>query len=142
MSSKLAFLLRILIFCNILALLPGLSTAQNQPSTLTQVCTPKVTANIVVASAKQRFDAGQRAQPPITDTFSGFAGPDTPMGVLKTANGYEFFASDGGSHSRQLWRGQYGGNNKSGSVVTTFGPLDNPLGLGRPQGVSGSPETG
>jgi hypothetical protein len=139
MSSKLALVLRILIFCNILALLSGLSAAQSQPPTLTQVCTPKVTANIVVASAKQRFDAGQRAQPPITDTFSGFAWPDTPMGVLKTANGYEFFASDGGSHSRQLWRGQYVGNNKSGSVVTTFGTLDNPLGAGDPQDVSVSP---
>jgi hypothetical protein len=139
MSSKLALILRILIFCNILALLPGLSAAQSQPATLTQVCTPKVTANVVVASAKQRFDAGQRAQPPITDTFSGFAWPDTPVGVLKTANGYEFFASDGGSHSRQLWRGQYVGNNKSGSVVTTFGTLDNPLGSGDPQDVSVSP---
>jgi len=139
MSSKLALVLRILIFCNILALLPGLSAAQSQPPALTQVCTPKVAANIVVASAKQRFDAGQRAQPPITDTFSGFAWPDTPMGVLKTANGYEFFASDGGSHSRQLWRGQYVGNNKSGSVVTTFGTLDNPLGSGDPEDVSVSP---
>src|ERR1700733_3878166 len=133
MSPRLAFLLRIIIFCSVVALLPGLSTAQNQPAALTQVCAPKVTANNVVASAKQRFDAGQRAQPPITDTFNGFAWPDTPMGVLKTANGYEFFASDGGSHSRQLWRGQYVGNNKSGSVVTTFGTLDNPLGSGDPQ---------
>jgi len=139
MSSNPVLVLRILIFCNILALLPGLSAAQSQPPTLTQVCTPKVTGNVVVASAKQRFDAGQRAQPPITDTFSGFAWPDTPIGVLKTANGYEFFASDGGSHSRQLWRGQYVGNNKSGSVVTTFGTLDNPLGSGDPQDVSVSP---
>ena len=139
MSSNPVVVLRILISCNILALLPGLSAAQSQPPTLTQVCTPKVTANVVVASAKQRFDAGQRAQPPITDTFSGFAWPDTPIGVLKTANGYEFFASDGGSHSRQLWRGQYVGNNKSGSVVTTFGTLDNPLGSGDPQDVSVSP---
>jgi hypothetical protein len=139
MSSNPVLVLRILIFCNILALLPGLSAAQSQPPTLTQVCTPKVTANVVVVSAKQRFDAGQRAQPPITETFSGFAWPDTPIGVLKTANGYEFFASDGGSHSRQLWRGQYVGNNKSGSVVTTFGTLDNPLGSGDPQDVSVSP---
>src|SRR6202451_1726657 len=112
MSPRLAFLLRIIIFCNILAFLPGFSTAQSQSSTLTQVCTPKVTANIVVASAKQRFDAGQRAQPPITDTYNGFAWPDTPMGVLKTATGYEFFASDGGSHARQLWQGQYVCNKK------------------------------
>jgi hypothetical protein len=141
MSSRLAFLLRIIIFCNILGLVPELSTAQSQAPTLMQVCTPKVTANIVVASAKQRFDAGQRAQPPITDTFNGFAWPDTPMGVLKTPNGYEFFASDGGSHSRQLWRGQYVGNNKSGSVVTTLGTLDNPLGSGDPQDVSVLPNS-
>jgi hypothetical protein len=139
MSPRLAFLLRIIIFCNILALLPGLSAAQSQLPTLTQVCTPKVTANTVVASAKQRFDAGQRAQPPITDTYNGFAWPDTPMGVLRTANGYEFFASDGGTHSRQLWQGRYVGNNKSGSVVTTLGTLDNPLGTGDPQDVSISP---
>src|SRR5579862_8083421 len=141
MSPRRACVFRIIIFCNILALLPRLSIAQSQPSAVTQVCTPKVTANNVVASAKQRFDAGQRAQPPITDTFNGFAWPDTPLGVLKTANGYEFFASDGGSHSRQLWQGQYVGNNKSGSVVTTLGTLDNPLGTGDPEDVSVSPNS-
>jgi hypothetical protein len=61
------------------------------------------------------------------------------MGVIKTANGYEFFASDGGSHSRQMWQGHWVGNNKSGSVVTTVGTLDNPLGTGDPQDVSVSP---
>ena len=74
----------------------------------------------MVASAKQRSDAGQRAQPRITDTYDGFAWPDTPLGVIKTANGYQFFGSDGGSHSRQMWRGEWVGNNKSGSVVTTL----------------------
>src|ERR1700726_186129 len=123
MSPKFDFACRILVFSNVLALWPQLAAAQDPP-TLTQVCTPKVTANVIVASPKQRYDAGQRAQPPITDTYNGFAWPDTPMGVLKTATGYEFFASDGGSHSRQLWRGEYVGNNKSGSVVTTFGTLD------------------
>ena len=61
------------------------------------------------------------------------------MGVLKTGNGYEFFASDGGVHSRQLWQGEWVGNNKSGSVVTTVGTLDNPLGAGNPQDVTISP---
>jgi hypothetical protein len=61
------------------------------------------------------------------------------MGVLKTEKGYEFFASDGGSHARQMWRGEWVGNNKSGSVVTTFGTLANPLGSGDPQNVSISP---
>ncbi len=138
MSPKLDFAFRILVFSNVLALWPQLAAAQDPP-TPTQVCTPKVTANVIVASPKQRYDAGQRAQPPITDTYNGFAWPDTPMGVLKTATGYEFFASDGGSHSRQLWRGEYVGNNKSGSVVTTFGTLGDPLGSGDPQDVSISP---
>jgi hypothetical protein len=103
---------------------------------ISQLCAPKVTANQVVASPKQRLNAGQKAQPPLTDTVDGFAWPDTPLGVLKTANGYEFFASDGGQHSRQVWQGHWVGNNKYGSVVTTMGTLDNPLGTGDPQDVS------
>ena len=100
------------------------------------ICAPKVTANVVVASAKQRYEAGQKAEPPVTDTTSGFAWPDTPIGVIKTGSGYEFFASDGGAHYRQLWQGHWVGNNKSGSVVTTEATLDNPLGSGDPQDVS------
>lgn len=101
-----------------------------------QVCHPSVSNPIVVASPKQRYDAGQKAQPPLTDHNTGFAWPDTPMGIIKTGDGYEFFASDGGQHSRQLWQGHWVGNNKSGSVVTTLGTLDNPLGSGDPQDVS------
>jgi hypothetical protein len=101
-----------------------------------QLCTPVVTANEIVASPKQRYEAGQRAEPPITDTNNGFAWPDTPMGVIKTAEGYEFFASDGAGHSRQMWHGHWVGNNKYGSVVTTTGTLGNPLGTGDPQDVS------
>ena len=104
-----------------------------------QLCTPVVTANEIVASPKQRYEAGQRAEPPITDTNNGFAWPDTPMGVIKTAEGYEFFASDGAGHSRQMWHGHWVGNNKYGSVVTTTGTLGNPLGTGDPQDVSISP---
>lgn len=106
---------------------------------ITSLCSPKVTANVVVASPQQRYKAGQRAEPPVTDTTSGFAWPDTPMGVIKTNHGYEFFASDGGVHNRQLWLGHWVGNNNSGSVVTTTGTLDNPLGSGNPQDVSVSP---
>jgi hypothetical protein len=112
--------------------------AQDTTST-SLVCSPKVLANEVVALPQQRLVAGRQAQPPITDPNNGFAWPDTPMGVLKTANGYEFFASDGGYHARQLWRGEWVGNNKAGSVVTTLGTLDNPLGTGDPQDVSISP---
>jgi len=139
MASKFSLALRLLLFCSVLTLWPPLAAAQTEPTTITQVCTPKVTSNVVVASAKQRSDAGQRAQPPITDTYNGFAWPDTPLGVIKTANGYQFFGSDGGSHSRQMWRGEWVGNNKSGSVVTTLGTLSDPLGTGDPQDVSVSP---
>jgi hypothetical protein len=105
----------------------------------TQVCQPSVTSPIVVASPAQRLEAGRKAQPPLTDASNGFAWPDTPMGIIKTGNGYEFFASDGGGHSRQMWQGHWVGNNKYGSVVTTVGTLDNPLGSGDPQDVSVSP---
>ncbi|HMD85472.1 MAG TPA: hypothetical protein VKO18_12330 [Terriglobia bacterium] len=106
---------------------------------LTPLCRPSVTRPIVVASPAQRHEAGLKAEPPLTDTSSGFAWPDTPMGIIKTDSGYEFFGSDGGTHSRQTWQGEWVGNNKSGSVVTTVGTLDNPLGTGAPQDVSISP---
>ena len=104
-----------------------------------QVCQPSATKPIVVASPTQRLEAGRKAQPPLTDTYNPFAWPDTPLGIIKTGNGYEFFASDGGAHNRQMWQGHWVGNNKSGSVVTTAGTLDNPLGSGNPHDVSVSP---
>jgi hypothetical protein len=104
-----------------------------------QVCQPSVTAPIVVATPEQRLAAGNRAQPPVDDPYSGFAWPDTPMGIIKTATGYEFFGSDGGQHLRQMWQGHWVGNNKWGSVVTTVGTLDDPLGSGDPQDVTVSP---
>jgi hypothetical protein len=138
-SRKLQLAFPLFLLCSVLALWPELAAAQSAEPAITRLCTPKITANIVVASPQQRYDAGQRSQPPITDTYNGFAWPDTPMGVLKTENGYEFFASDGGSHARQMWRSEWVGNNKSGSVVTTFGTLANPLGSGDPQNVSIAP---
>jgi len=106
---------------------------------ISKLCTPKVTANEMVVSPKQRYDAGQKAEPPLTDTGTGFAWPDTPMGVIKTADSYEFFASYGGQHSRQMWHGHWVGDNKSGSVVTTVGTLDDPLDTSAPRDVSISP---
>jgi len=103
---------------------------------ISQVCTPKVTANIVVASPAQRAAAGKIAVPPVTDPYNPFAWPDTPLGVIKTAGGYEFFASDGGTHYRHMYQGQWVGNGKSGSIVTTMGTLDNPLGTAAPQDVT------
>jgi hypothetical protein len=90
----------------------------------------------LLVSPAQRYAAGQKAQPPLTDSVSGFAWPDTPLGVIKTSSGYEFFGSDGGAHYRQLGNDHWVGNNKSGSFVTTVGTLDNPLGSGVPQDVS------
>jgi hypothetical protein len=92
-----------------------------------------VTSPIGVVTPAQRLAAGAKAQPPLTDTFDW---PDTPLGVIKTANGYEFFGSDGGAHYRRMWQGHWVGNNKSGSFTTTVGTLDNPLGTADPQDVS------
>jgi hypothetical protein len=103
------------------------------------VCQPSVSSPITVASPAQRLAAGNKAQPPVTDNNNFFAWPDTPLSLIKTSAGYEFFASDGGLHSRQMWQGHWVGNNKWGSVVTTEGTLNNPLGSGDPQDVSISP---
>ncbi len=102
-------------------------------------CRPAVSNNVVVASPAQRRAAGARAQPPITDSADGFAWPDTPLGVLRTERGYAFFGSDGGSHARQSWHGGLVGNGKSGSIVTTIGTLDDPLGSGAPLDTSIDP---
>jgi hypothetical protein len=107
---------------------------------LTPVCQPSVTPPIVVATHDQIVAAGHRAEPPLTDTKGfGFAWPDTQMGVIKTADGYEWFTSDGAFHPRQIWQGQWVGNNNYGSVTMTVGTLDNPLGTGNPQDVTISP---
>lgn len=86
-----------------------------QGQAISQVCTPKVIANTIVVSSAQRSDAGLKAEPPLTGPSASFDWPDTPLGVIKTSGGYEFFGSDGGQHSRQLWQGEWVGNNKSGS---------------------------
>jgi hypothetical protein len=110
---------------------PAIEAAQ----AISPICTPTIAANTVVVSAKQRYEAGLKAQPPL-NPGSGFDWPDTPMGVIKTSSGYEFFGSDGGAHYRQFWDGHWVGNNKSGSFVTTVGTLDDPLGSGVPEDVS------
>lgn len=115
-----------------LSLLSALASAQS----VTQICQPVLSDPIVVATAAERFAAGNTAQPPLTDTADGFAWPDTPLGVLKTDTGYEFFGSDGGSHSRQFWEGRWYGNNKYGSITRTFGTLENPLGSAPPIDVT------
>ena len=114
----------------------SLLAAATQAQTVTPLCTPKISDAIVVTSAEQRATAGQIAEPPLTDQADGFAWPDTPIGVIKTAEGYEFFASDGGTHAHQLWDGHLFGNNKYGSATRTLGTLDNPLGTAPPVDVT------
>ena len=127
-----------------LALLAGffqLSSGISPAQALTPLCNPRVTSPIIVDSHEQIIEAGLRAQPPLTNTGGfGFAWPDTQMEAIKTAGGgYEFFTSDGALHPRQMWQGHWVGNNKYGSVTTTVGTLDNPLGTGDPQDASISP---
>ncbi len=109
--------------------------------TLTPTCTPKVEGPLIVDNHDQIHAAGLRAEPPVTYNGGGygFAWPDTAMGAIKTANGYEFFGSDGGFHARQFFEGQWFGNNNWGSVVMTVGTLDNPVGTGDPLDVTISP---
>jgi hypothetical protein len=133
--------MRHLSYATIASLAIAASAFSASAQSISPLCTPSVTANVVVASPKQRYAAGQKAQPPVDDPASGFAWPDTPLGVIKTSSGYEFFGSDGGGHFRQLWNGHEVGNNKYGSFVTTVGTLDNPLGTGDPQDVSVSPNS-
>lgn len=120
------------LFAGFFPLSSGSSTAQ----ALQQLCQPVITPPIVVVSPAQRSAAASRAEPPLTDTFDW---PDTPLGVIKTANGYEFFGSDGGYHARQMWQGRWVGHDKGGSFTTTVGTLDNPLGTGIPEDVTVSP---
>ena len=96
------------------------------------ICNPTISAPVEVATSHQRYVAGTKAQPPLTDSFDW---PDGQLTALKTDNGYMFFSIDAGLHKRQLWHGQMVGNNNSGSVVRTIGALDNPLGSKPPVDV-------
>jgi len=117
------------------------SNAQSTPvaATIAQLCTPVVSDNIVVSTPAQRKKAGSIALPPITDESNGFAWPDTELGVIKTASGYNFFGSDGAFHAVQSWEDAIEGNNKYGSVTRTIGTLDNPLGTEPPIDVTIKP---
>jgi hypothetical protein len=120
----------LILLAGFLQFSPAVSVAQ------TPICQPLLTSPIVVVSPAQRLAAGAKAEPPLTDSFDW---PDTPLGVIKTENGYEFFGSDGGAHYREMWQGHWVGNNKSGSFTTTVGTLDNPLGSDTPRDVSVTP---
>src|ERR1700685_703803 len=86
MSSRLP-----LASLTLLAAFVQLSSERSVAQTLSQLCHPTSTSPIVVVSPAQRLAAGTRVEPPLTDTFDW---PDTPLGIIKTATGYEFFASD------------------------------------------------
>jgi hypothetical protein len=100
------------------------NTAKLQP-----ICNPTMSSPVEVATSHQRYVAGTKAQPPLTDSFDW---PDGQLAALKTDSGYMFFSIDAGLHKLQPWHGHSVGNNNSGSVVRTIGTLDNPLGSARP----------
>ena len=100
-----------------------------------RICTPAVSAPVTVASPARRSAAARKAEPPLTDIFEW---PDTPIGIVPTLTGMEFFASDGGDHQRRTYLGHEVGNDKNGSIVTTTGTLEDPLGAAAPRDVSTS----
>ena len=106
---------------------------------ITPLCTPQVSDEKIVATTADRAKAGAIARPPLTDPADGFAWPDTPISAIKINGAYEFFASDGGLHTRQTWQGGHYGNNKYGSITRTLGTLDNPLGTAPPIDVTINP---
>jgi uncharacterized repeat protein (TIGR03803 family) len=99
---------------------------------LQPICNPTISAAVEVATSHQRYLAGTKARPPLTDSFDW---PDGQLSALKTDDGYMFFSIDAGLHKRRLWEGHTVGNNNSGSVVRTVGRLDNPLGSAPPVDV-------
>ena len=110
--------------------------ASASAQSVTAVCTPKIIANTIVATAAHREAAGDIAQPPLTDQANGFAWPDTPLGVVKLDGAYAFFGSDGAFHARQQWHGAWYGNEKYGSITRVLGTLDAPLGTQPPVDVT------
>ena len=117
-----------IFFVNIFTLSSAM--AQN----LAPICHAKMSAPIEVASSRQRFVAGTKALPPVTEG-QGFDWPDAQLSALKTDDGLMFFSIDAGFHKRHFWNGQWVGNDNSGSVVRTIGTLDNPLGTAAPLDV-------
>ncbi len=133
-------MIRTFVFSSLAGFMLALLTSSStHAQSVTQLCNPLVSGNMTVDTAGQRHAAGEIAEPPITDHANGFAWPDTPIGVIKNGASYEFFASDGGLHSRQFWQGRWYGNDKYGSATRTTGTLDNPLGNAPPIDVSIQP---
>jgi hypothetical protein len=93
-------------------------------------CRVRVIANDVVVSAKDWHEVAHHVLPPGVvenpDQWPFFAWSDTPLGVVRTHDkkGYLFFGSDGGNHP-------FDGHltSRAGSITTSTGTLDHPLGL-------------
>lgn len=114
----------------LLALLGLASRAPAGTSPITDLCTPRVVATDIVASAAQRKAAGALVRPAsLIDPSNGFAWPDTPVRAVKSRDGRSllFFGSDGGCHANcEAVTDRYG------SITRTRGTLGDPLGLGLP----------
>ena len=69
MSPKLRLAVRLFLLCNAIALVSSLQTnralAQSATPTLTQLCAPKVIADQVVETPKQRYATRHNLQSPI-----------------------------------------------------------------------------
>ena len=98
------------------------------------LCRPSVSGRTVVATAAERDSAAKKAQPPLTDIF---AWPDTPLGIVKTNGGYEFF--------RERWRVSHATKLGGGALSAMTSPVqlsgpwvlwDKPLGDGDPLDIS------
>ena len=106
------------------------SIAQSSAATAApDQCKPKVIANDVIVTNRERVDVGYHVQPegiiPNPSGWPFFAWSDTSLGVARTrdGSGYLFFGSDGGCHEgcttdTQRW----------GSITRSQGTLDHPLG--------------
>src|SRR3984957_4284475 len=129
----------LVLFSIVVAILSTSFPERASAQSVKQICNPAVSAVQQVGSPQQRLAAGNIAQPPLTDHIDGFAWPDTPLGILKNGDTYTFFGSDGGDHMRQLWNGNYYGNDKFGSADSVVGTLDDPLGSGPPANISIDP---
>ena len=93
------------------------------------VCQVRVVANEVVVSDHERREAAYHVLPsgiiPEPSQWPFFAWSDTPLGVTRTRDGwrYLFFGSDGGCHQDCTEA-----HSRSGSITTSSGTLDHPLG--------------
>ncbi len=112
----------------VLALTPCWASAG--APTVQTLCTPRIIATDIVASAAQRRAAGALVKPPsLIDPDNGFAWPDTPLGAVRSRDGasWLYFASDGGCHANcDAVTDRYG------AITRTKGTPGNPLGVGVP----------